>query len=103
MTVGSADDKFIALPPGSIRATSGREFRALLRLIWTSSGRSFGEIAYRSGIGKSQVHNLGAPRLAGVPEDANQVQRYLTCCRLPPAQIALVMDLWSQLCEVERD
>ncbi len=74
-----------------------------LRLIREQSGFSVGQIAYGSGICRSQVQSLGSARLRGLPTLPEQVRLYVTTCRLAPAQVELVMSLWTTLNTAERE
>jgi hypothetical protein len=103
MMAGDSADRCLTLTPDSITARSGEEFRALLRLIREESGLTVGQIAYGSGICRSQVQSLGSTRLRGLPTLSQQVENYVTSCRLVPAQVALVMELWTTLHTSERD
>jgi hypothetical protein len=94
---GSHADKYWALPPDRICARSGREFRALLGLVRDMAGLSYGQIAATSGISRSSVWSLGSPDRCELPRLRHQVERYLISCRLVPAQVMLIMDLWTKL------
>jgi hypothetical protein len=98
--VANSADRYLVLPVGAIRARTGAEFRALLRLIREQSGLSVGQISYGSSICRSQVQSLGSiARLRGLPKLSQQVRDYVTTCRLVPAQVELVMELWTALHE----
>jgi hypothetical protein len=92
----TAADRCCILPPGTIVAASGEDFRAILRRVREVSGLSNGQIAIRSGIHRSQVSSLGSmrPRL---PRKREQVAVYLACCRLEPAQATEILLLWDEL------
>lgn len=91
---------YLELPVEELTAETSVEFRQLLARIRCQSGLSLGQVKNRTGICRSQVASLGSTRLSGLPRKPNQVETFVQGCRLAPAQVVVVMQLWTRLHEL---
>ena len=94
--------RYLELQPGFIAAGDGAEFRGLLRSFRERVELSGGQVACGAGLDRKVVYRLGYPPLKTLPHSSEQVERYVKGCRLSPADVTRVMDLWAKLDQARR-
>jgi hypothetical protein len=93
-----------AVEDDELRATTPREFIAVLRLVQVRSGLSPAQIAIRADIPRSTAYRfVDNKKNSALPTKVEQVKAFLAGCRLPDNQVRKVVLLWTDLRELESE
>ena len=87
----------VQLMPEELDAANGLEFVGLLQEVLERSGMTGGQVAAKTGIGRSSVYRLVEKGRTGLPTKPEQVTRFLCGCGLQKRQVISVMRLWDEL------
>ncbi|WHT21875.1 helix-turn-helix transcriptional regulator [Crossiella sp. CA-258035] len=105
-----------AIPPGpnahraeaptsatELKASTVAEFLALLRTLQHRSGANRSRLAGRSGIPKSSLYNLLDRNRTVLPQNSDQVRRFVKACGLDEHAVTQVMRVWADLYDQGRE
>lgn len=82
-----------------LHATTELEFCEMLRAIWLRSHLTLGQAKVKTGIPRSQIHNLTKKGRSRLPRKRPQVAALVTACGLSDCEVVVVLTLWDQLGE----
>ncbi|MCO1575845.1 helix-turn-helix domain-containing protein [Crossiella sp. SN42] len=92
----------VPTPATELKAGDTAEFLALLRMLQARSGASRAELVRRSGIPSSSLYSLLEPKREALPQQSDQVRKFLEACGLDTHAVTQVMRVWADLYDRER-
>jgi len=82
---------------GGFSAADPGEFRQLLVEMRLASGLSCGQIAFKTGMARSQVYSLTTHGRIGLPKKPEQLESLGRACGLSEVEVAQLMTLWRTM------
>jgi hypothetical protein len=103
MTSGEPGRSYLQLKPDELVVTTATDLHKLLNLIKTRAGLSYGQIAAKTGVSRSQVFSLMSAKRSTFPRKREQIEQLVTACWLSPAHVDLVIELWVKVKAQHKD